>query len=785
MPKPRVALAVAALLTLARAAGALPLDFVGPASPSFWSSANWSPPTAPSASDVVTLDNALANPFLFLGDTGSAAAQNGEVAQLRLMQGNFSLSWESSVPQANAQPGSLQFLGANPADPGVRIRVGGAGQLAQLRLLSAATDPARAAAVVVGPGGDPSSLSRLILSGPNPVPPNPGLPGHPGHFYATTVSLLGDFSLLDIVGDQQVSATRVEAGNAFAPTFGTSVRVANGARLNAGTLLLDGIVGDALTVDAATVSADLLLTARGTGNDARVVVAQGGSLLGGLDASALNGARLTLDLSGAGTLVNPMDTRISADAASTALVNVSSGAVLGGQLSLELTRVDLRVDAAQMGTDQLRLFGGSARVEAGSSLRATNALIDGSDVSVASAGSAFSFYTILAPNQSHVLLDGAGAAGTAGWGGIGFGVSSDLLLSRPTPTGPVLQTGGDLLGAGAASLDVLNGSSLELLPALGILPAFLAIGSTGAVSLDPTSRIVLGFQSPAIPAADGKITLGLDSQLWGTGSINGVGFTSGTHLDVLNQGGLVHPGFSPGRLTIDGSYTQEDGVLEFSIGGSTPVTGFSQLAASAGISITGGTIRFVREAGYNGDLGAVLTFLLGPNGVVDVLPGVAIDDQTGLGLAFDFATGSARITQLVPEPAVLALLLGGFAGLAWIGSKQRGSSKRGAQSRVRGTRDERIHSSPAADGHPIGEKPSARAVTSCIANERDRLTPVRRTGPAECGAARSRDVMSQVLQSASERRFSGRFARAAFSTPSARARCGFPGMDAGGISHRR
>ena len=51
---------------------------------------------------------------------------------------------------------------------------------------------------------------------------------------------------------------------------------------------------------------------------------------------------------------------------------------------------------------------------------------------------------------------------------------------------------------------------------------------------------------------------------------------------IRNNGGTVAPGFSPGKITIEGNYTQgENGVSNIEIGGTEAGTGYDQFASSA------------------------------------------------------------------------------------------------------------------------------------------------------------------------------------------------------------
>ena len=152
------------------------------------------------------------------------------------------------------------------------------------------------------------------------------------------------------------------------------------------------------------------------------------------------------------------------------------------------------------------------------------------------------------------------------------------------------------------------------------------------------------------------------------GAINGTGFPAGTHPRVLNTGGDLNSGFSPGKLTIDGEYIQEAGVLTLEISGTNPGE-YDVLDATQGASFLGGTLRFENPTGFTGVIGTQLDFF--PVRSVSFDPSVMIEDYTGFGLAFDFATGVATITQgTVPEPPIAALLHAGVGGLGWIGRRR-------------------------------------------------------------------------------------------------------------------
>ena len=103
--------------------------------------------------------------------------------------------------------------------------------------------------------------------------------------------------------------------------------------------------------------------------------------------------------------------------------------------------------------------------------------------------------------------------------------------------------------------------------------------------------------------------------LVGDGQVNG---------NVTNTSGEVRPGNSPGRLTVNGNYTQSaGGTLQVEIDGTTAATQFDQLAVT-GVASLGGTLAIVNTF----DAAITDTFAIvtsnGRNGTFATLTGAAI-----------------------------------------------------------------------------------------------------------------------------------------------------------------
>jgi fibronectin-binding autotransporter adhesin len=161
------------------------------------------------------------------------------------------------------------------------------------------------------------------------------------------------------------------------------------------------------------------------------------------------------------------------------------------------------------------------------------------------------------------------------------------------------------------------------------------------------------------------IVLGQGGVLMGTGSVG---------PSVLNYGGVIRPGFSPGKLTIDGSYTDIGGHIEIEIGAG----GSDFLAVLGALSLDGTEIVFKFVDGFAPAAGFTYDFLDADGALTlanlhysfsGLQPGfefdVNADPLTGL---FSFVARNDGVA--VPEPGVPALL--GLAGLAaWAARRRR------------------------------------------------------------------------------------------------------------------
>lgn len=117
---------------------------------------------------------------------------------------------------------------------------------------------------------------------------------------------------------------------------------------------------------------------------------------------------------------------------------------------------------------------------------------------------------------------------------------------------------------------------------------FLRITNSGTLSVAASKTLSFGealTQTAGTMAINGSLTTGNPVTLQG-GTLRGSGTV--TASSVINSGGTVHPGNSPGILTIAGNYTQgAGGTLALDVAGAGPGSGYSRLAVSGNATVAG------------------------------------------------------------------------------------------------------------------------------------------------------------------------------------------------------
>ncbi len=157
------------------------------------------------------------------------------------------------------------------------------------------------------------------------------------------------------------------------------------------------------------------------------------------------------------------------------------------------------------------------------------------------------------------------------------------------------------LQSSAGHLVQLHGNTLTNNGTLNFIGSSLAMTliNHGTVNIPNAPGLGTYFYNLTITQDAGTLTddgavSGASLNMTG-GTLRGVGTFTGT---VTNSGGTVHPGHSPGVLTITGDYTQgAGGTLAADVAGTTPGSGYSQLAVSGNVTI-GGALAITTGAGF-------------------------------------------------------------------------------------------------------------------------------------------------------------------------------------------
>ncbi len=207
----------------------------------------------------------------------------------------------------------------------------------------------------------------------------------------------------------------------------------------------------------------------------------------------------------------------------------------------------------------------------------------------------------------------------------------------------------DAVGQHAGTLKIAanNGNSAQLNVSSGWLKA--------------NNSVVIG----GTPTAAGTLNLSggtLSTPLLSKGAAGAFNFTGGTlHADVVdfdlvNSGGTIAPGQSPGLTVVNGDLTLNSGVLEIEIGGTQPGQ-FDRLEVH-GETTLGGTLKVrlieLNTGPYVPQLGDTFAFLAAFGGGDGQFDGLDVP-QLAPGLAWAVAPGDvAYFLTVVAAPSILA-----------------------------------------------------------------------------------------------------------------------------------
>lgn len=302
--------------------------------------------------------------------------------------------------------------------------------------------------------------------------------------------------------------------------------------------------------------------------------------------------------------------------------------------------------------------------------------------------------TAVIRDGGQVTINKPGGANVAAamWVGYGVGARSTLLLDGgigafgSPALGATLSTQGNLsIGReGEGSLTLLRNATVTagLVFMSAVSPTGASSLEVGALSTLHASRVIAGIGiNPATGAIDrsnphgtatigvrstgtlaGDVWLGPGGTLFGSGNVTG---------GVLNDGGRLLPGNSPGTLNIGGDLIDNGGRIEIEIGAGGV---HDRLLVGGRVQLTGTEIFFRFLDGFAPDAGFTLDFI---DSAIDDL---SVSDLRlrvgGLADGFQFNVAGNPLGQLVftalnngvaiPAPGSAALLLAALLGFGLV-----------------------------------------------------------------------------------------------------------------------
>ena len=681
---------------LAFTLGPLAVTWEGAEGFDFRTGGNWSGGVAPGASDTVQLTAA--------GQLRTIEFAAGDfVTNQRLLAGSDS----ETVVDLNASLWRLDGA-ANPAPTG-QMRVAGA----SLEIRDGTLEVF--GRVETGNDGASANLLSLTEGGKLVVRADDFVAGVGGGFRDTLLEIVGPGSQLQardivlgaaggtvtalvsgggaLVADRALTIGGTGAGavavTGAGPITGSFVQVAEGGRLTLG-----GAAAGSLSISD---GASAILT------DVDVAIREHGSFALSGTASRVSGGRFTVGDGGTLTLADAptIVQSVTAEGGAVflrhgAIVNAGAVAIAGGgsfTVESRATGIAATLDVAAVGAPDGAT--GIARVEGGGHLRVAGA----ARVGGSSGGSGLLEITGRDGDQASRLTAEAdlviGGAGGVGRllveDGASAVIAGSLGVFTPASEGEdAPRSRVEVLGSGSAlaardvllfasgTVEVGAGASLTVSNATTIgggSAVFVSGNATlGTVNVLANDGPIFALISPAarvsaasLTVAGGTVAIVSGAQLTvPTLTMNG-GILSGRGRvvgNVVQNGGEILPGQSPGTLTIEGDFIQNGGRIVMEIGGLTPGMQFDQLVVTGDFSLTSnGVIELAFVDGFAPAAGETFA-LFDVDGAFDSDAAFAVsglEDGWQFDTAFDPATGGFTLTSLtdavaVPEPGALALL---------------------------------------------------------------------------------------------------------------------------------
>ncbi len=448
----------------------------------------------------------------------------------------------------------------------------------------------------------------------------------------------GLFFSVDTSADSLVLGTL--SGNGSMQLSGNSTVFVLGT-LTAGTASGTGAVQ---ILDSALVAApNIRVGDGGTG----IITISGGGLVGGspnLNASTqlvlgANGGHGTLTANDASRIIAG-DILVAVDKGSTGALSLQSDTVLNASGKLTVGSTISGGGTASVSVDHATLSVGSAAIGQGGDL---GLLVVNDRGKFSSVGN-----LTIGSNGQMVSSD----AGTL------VSVAGTLTVSGPVAAVPVKNSNLLLVSNGAevdaGSINIGTGGGTGTVEVSGAGSLLKSAGTTDIGSAGGAGILFLTMGGKLVSA--GNVTVHSGGLLHGAGAVTG---------NVVNAGGTVQPGSSPGTLTLNGDYTQTDGTLKFEIFGPNPGD-VDHLAITGNADFLGG---FIDLSFFYTPICCTTFDLISIAGSGDFsgLKGIEVTGLSQFSFVTNFTDGVFSVTETA-EPSTWALL--GFGLIAIFGARR-------------------------------------------------------------------------------------------------------------------
>lgn len=249
--------------------------------------------------------------------------------------------------------------------------------------------------------------------------------------------------------------------------------------------------------------------------------------------------------------------------------------------------------------------------------------------------------------------------------------ASSTIQGRGRITGKVTNLGKIWANWGSQTLEVVPSAGFVNQGSMGVNLATCTMSLSSASNFSNAGdfSVITGgaatvaggnfLQTAGTTTVDGSMALGANKIELDGGVLKGSGTITG---GVQNDDGDVQPGNSPGRLTVNGTYSQANiADMTMELGGTTQVTQYDHLQIS-GAATLNGTLRLKMINGFVPDSSMTFT-ILNAASVTGQFSNVVIDGPVDLEASVIYSANSVTVTFLTEvDPTAYTITSGQYFG---------------------------------------------------------------------------------------------------------------------------